>query len=131
MSEYRVTEIGSIDSWVGKNFIQGEIGADTIGLSINATEPGDGSPFWHSHAETEEIYIVLDGEGEIVVDGDAVVLKAGTVARVAPNSMLALHALPGSTTALKWICIRSGANTIAAIGNDATLDQETPFPWAE
>ena len=131
MSNYTVTEIGSIDSWTGKNFIQGEIGATTFGLSVNATEPGEGSPFWHSHSETEEVYIVLDGEGEIVVEGDTIALKAGTVVRVAPNSMLALHALPESTTALKWLCIRSGANTIEAIGNDATLDQETPFPWAE
>ena len=131
MSEYKVTELGAIDSWAGKNFIQGEIGATTLGISVNATEPGEGSPFWHSHAETEEIYIVLDGQGEIVVGDDTVALKAGTVVRVAPNSKLALHALPESTTALKWLCIRSGANTLEAIGNDATLDQETPFPWAE
>jgi uncharacterized cupin superfamily protein len=131
MSEYKVTELGGIDEWVGKSFIQGEIGADTVGISVNATEPGDSSPFWHSHAESEEIYIVLDGRGEISVGADTVALKAGTVVRVAPSSKLALRALPDSATPLKWLCIRSGANTIEAIGNDATLDQETPFPWTE
>jgi uncharacterized cupin superfamily protein len=131
MSEYKVTELGGIDEWVGKSFIQGEIGADTVGISVNATEPGDSSPFWHSHAESEEIYIVLDGRGEISVGADTVALKAGTVVRVAPSSKLALRALPDSATPLKWLCIRSGANTIEAIGNDATLDQETPGPWTE
>ena len=131
MSEYKVTELGSIDQWAGKNFIQGELGADTVGISVNATEPGDSSPFWHSHAESEEIYIVLDGQGEISVGDDTVELKAGTVVRVAPDSKLALRALPESATPLKWLCVRSGANTIEAIGNDATLDRETPFPWAK
>lgn len=91
MSEYKVTELGSIDQWTGKNFIQGEIS----------------------------------------VGDDTVALKAGTVVRVAPTSKLALRALPESTTPLKWLCVRSGANTIEAIGNDATLDRETPFPWAK
>lgn len=131
MSEYKVTELGSIDQWAGKNFIQGELGADTVGISVNSTDPGDSSPFWHSHADTEEIYIVLDGQGEISVGDDTVALKAGTVVRVAPNSKLALRALPESATPLKWLCVRSGANTIEAIGNDATLDRETPFPWAK
>lgn len=131
MSEYTVTELGSVDSWTGKNFIQGALGADTVGISVNATEPGGSSPFWHSHSDTEELYIVLDGRGEISVGGDMVALNAGTVVRVAPNTTLALRALPDSETSLKWLCVRSGAGRLEEFGGDATLDRETPFPWAE
>ena len=129
MSDYSVISIGSVDSWAGKSFVQGDLGSDTLGLSVNATEPGESSPFWHSHASSEEIYIVLDGRGEISVAGDIVPLEAGTVVRVAPGTEMALRALPESPVAMKWLCIRSGADTIEAIGNDATIDQETPFPW--
>lgn len=32
---------------------------------------------WHSHAETDEVFIVLDGEMEIEFRGGRVVLRAG------------------------------------------------------
>lgn len=131
MSEHTVTDIGRVDSWTGKQFIDGALGSENAGISINATEPGDQSPFWHSHAHTEEIYIVLDGEGEIAIDDDVVPLSAGSAVRVAPNSMLALRCLPSSAGALKWICVRSGADSLAGIGKDAALDRERPFPWSE
>ena len=129
MSGYSVTQIGSIDSWSGKAFLEGDLGAENTGLSINATEPGGESPFWHSHANSEELYIVLDGTGEIVLGEDIVPLNAGTVVRVAPGTMMALRCLPDSPAAMKWICVRSGADSLEGIGNDATLDSDRPFPW--
>lgn len=130
MSEYQVTEIGNIDSWVGKSFIEGDLGADSTSISVNATEPGGESPFWHAHARCEEIYAVLDGQGELAIGEEVVPLSAGTVVRVAPGAMRALRCLPDSTTPLKWLCVRSGAATLADIGKDATLDSERPFPWS-
>ena len=123
MSEYNVTTIGSVGSWTGKQFIEGDLGVENVGISVNATDPGDESPFWHSHALLEEIYVVLDGE--------VVPLSAGTVVRVAPDSMRALRCLPSSPVALKWLCLRSGADSLAGTGKDATLDKESPFPWSE
>lgn len=93
MSEYNVTTIGSVGSWTGKQFIEGDLGVENVGISVNATDPGDESPFWHSHALLEEIYVVLDGEGELAVGDDVVPLSAGTVVRVAPDSMRALRCL--------------------------------------
>ncbi|MGO3766204.1 cupin domain-containing protein [Microbacterium gubbeenense] len=131
MSEYNVTTIGSVGSWTGKQFIEGDLGVENVGISVNATDPGDESPFWHSHAILEEIYVVLDGEGELAVGDDVVPLSAGTVVRVAPDSMRALRCLPSSPVALKWLCLRSGADSLAGTGKDATLDKESPFPWSE
>lgn len=131
MSEYKVTTIGRVESWTGKQFLEGDVGAESVGISVNATEPGGQSPFWHSHARIEEIYVVLDGEGEIAIGDDVVPLSAGTVVRVAPNNMLGVRCLPSSAVPLKWICVRSGADSLAGVGKDATLDKERPFPWSE
>jgi len=131
MSGYKVTQIGAIDSWTGKEFIEGELGTENMGISINATEPGGGSPFWHSHARLEEVYLVLEGTGEIAIGDDIVPLQAGSIVRVAPGSMLALRCLPDSSTPMKWICVRSGDDSLAGVGKDATLDKESPFPWSE
>lgn len=129
MSGYNVTQIGTVDAWTGKEFVEGELGTANVGISINATEPGGESPFWHSHARIEEVYLVLEGTGEIAIGDDIVPLQAGTLVRVAPGSMLALRCLPDSPAPMKWICVRTGADSLADIGNDATLDSDRPFPW--
>ncbi|MGO1837895.1 MAG: cupin domain-containing protein [Candidatus Microbacterium stercoravium] len=129
MSGYNVTQIGTVDAWTGKEFVEGELGAANVGISVNATEPGGESPFWHSHARIEEVYLVLEGTGEIAIGDDIVPLQAGTLVRVSPGSMLALRCLPDSPAPMKWICVRAGADSLADIGNDATLDSDRPFPW--
>ncbi|UNK70429.1 cupin domain-containing protein [Microbacterium sp. H1-D42] len=127
-----VTQIGALDAWggdKGKHFIEKEIGAQFAGISVNTTEPGGESPYWHSHARLEEIYIVIDGRGEIVLDDEVVPLEAGTVVRAAPGVMHALRCLPDSPTALRWLCVRSAGMALADVGRDAELDKDRPYPW--
>ena len=55
----------------------------------------------------------------------------GTVVRVGTDTWRAMRCLPDSPVPLRWLCIRGGGDTLANIGNDADLNQERPFPWAE
>ncbi len=131
MSDYKAVELGGLDNWseAAKRFLEGEIGAQFAGISVNVTEPGGESPFWHSHSKLEEIHIVLEGTGEIALDDEVLQLGPGSVVRVGQGVQRALRALPDSDGPMKWLCIRAGGDSLENIGDDADLDQETPFPW--
>lgn len=135
MSNYGVIELGGLGDWgeggqhPGKRFIEGDLGADSAGISVNSTEPGGESPFWHVHHASEEIHIVLSGRGEIALDDDVLPLSPGTVVRVDTGVWRALRALPEADEPMKWLCIRSGAAALADLGKDAEIDAERPFPW--
>ena len=127
-----VTQIGTIDAWggeTGKHFIEKEIGAQFAGVSVNTTQPGGESPFWHSHSRLEETYIIVDGRGEFALGDEVLPLEPGTVVRAAPGVMHALRCLPDSPTPLRWVCVRAAGMALADVGRDADVDKERPFPW--
>ena len=131
MTGYEHIEIGATDTWgADKRFIEKEITTTFMGMSVNSTEPGVESPFWHRHGAVEEIYVFLDGTGEIAVGDDVLPVGAGSVVRVDADTWRAIRALPDSAGPLKWLCIRSGGAPLADIGRDGELDRERPFPWA-
>ena len=47
----------------------------------------------HYHRRSAELYYVLDGEGEITLDGQAQTLRAGSIVHVPPG---VIHAVRGS-----------------------------------
>ncbi|SJN46252.1 hypothetical protein FM104_14730 [Microbacterium esteraromaticum] len=131
MSNSNVTEMGDLDSWAeaGKRFVEKEIGAEFMGVSINSTEPGGESPFWHRHSALEEVYIVIDGQGEFALGDEVLPLAPGTIVRAGRDAWHALRCLPDSGAPMRWICVRAGGDTLAGVGKDAELDRDRPFPW--
>lgn len=134
MSGYDVSEIGGIDTWgvaegTGKRFVDGE-SARFLGMSANATDPGASSPFWHRHGRLEELYVFLEGHGQMALDDEVVEVAAGTVVRVAPETWRAVHSAADADRPLKWLCLRGGGDGLAEIGRDGELDRERPFPWS-
>ncbi|WP_417554848.1 cupin domain-containing protein [Microbacterium sp.] len=126
-----VMQIGPLDAWggeKGKQFLEKEVGAQFAGISVNTTEPGGESAYWHSHAKLEEIYVIVDGRGEFALGDEVLALEAGTVVRVAPGVMHALRALPDSTP-MRWFCVRSAGEALVEVGHDGVVDRERAFPW--
>lgn len=130
MSDYATTELGGLESWEGKRFVEKDLGSQFAGLSVNATEPGGESPFWHRHAKLEEMYIILDGRGEFAIGEDVLPIGPGSVVRAGTDVWHALRCLPDSPVPLKWLCVRSAGEQLATVGKDAELDRERPFPWS-
>ncbi len=43
---------------------------------LNAFEPGQAHAL-HAHAETDKVYLVLEGSGEFLLDGSEIAMRAG------------------------------------------------------
>lgn len=133
-AKYEVHEFGSMDVWTdhnsnGRAVIDHAMNLDFFGVSINALLPGKGVDFWHAHSVLEELYLFLEGEGEMALDDEIVPVKGGTAVRVGQGVMRTWRAKPDGEVALKWICIRAGGAKLKDIGRDATPIRERPLPW--
>ncbi|WP_371357392.1 cupin domain-containing protein [Hydrocoleum sp. CS-953] len=54
--------------------------------------PNEGYTFTHSHAEQEEVYIVVSGKGFILIDGELIEIQRGDLVRVSPRAKRAIKA---------------------------------------
>lgn len=72
-----------------------------VALGLIKIPPSQGYTFTHRHREQEEVYIVIEGGGEILVGNDLVPLRPGDLVRVAPATRRALKA---GDTGLFVIC---------------------------
>lgn len=79
-----------------------QLGLSGVALGLINLPPGQGYTFTHRHREQEEVYIVLAGTGEILIDGERLPLTAGDMVRVDPASSRALN--NGGEVPLQIIC---------------------------
>ena len=98
----------------------------TLGLtgaevSFNSFPAGVSVPFVHSHKENEEIYIIMDGSGIVIVDGEKIALTKGDVLRVSPNGKRQIFA--SESESITYACIQVQANSLKEFTeNDAIIE---------
>jgi uncharacterized cupin superfamily protein len=124
-----------IDLDSGERFqrLRAELGVSTFGLNLILLAPGQAGRI-HRHEHQEEVYLVLDGELSLYVEGEEHVLGQGALARVAPNvrrqlvnrrpRRVVLLALGGATD-------HTGRDGVAYPSWDATegaAPQQIPLP---
>jgi uncharacterized cupin superfamily protein len=64
------------------------------GLSYQVTEPNQKSPAHHYHTEQEEVYVILNGNGYIIIDDEKVAVNALDAIRVSKEARRVLEAGP-------------------------------------
>lgn len=79
-------------------------------ISINNLPAGAGVPFVHSHKNNEEIYVVLSGKGQAVIDGETIELAAGDWVRISPAAKRQFSAVADS--AISFACIQVKENSL-------------------
>jgi len=144
MTGYEVAEIGALDEWrshyggivparsrQGRRIVDQELTMQYIGMSANALEPGEEAGYWHSHAVVEELYVFLQGHGQMGLDDEVVEVGPGTVVRVGQGVWRTWRARPDSAVQLRWLCIRAGGEELPAVPDDGSRDTERPLPWAD
>lgn len=75
--------VGNLGDFAGKVFVKDVLGETSCEISFGTLAPGEAVPFFHSHKENEENYIVLSGKGAFQVDDDVFAVGEGSVVRVA------------------------------------------------
>ena len=138
MTAYKVMELGALDTWQdfegpigkGKRFIDWDLETKYAGMSSNAADAGQSSPYWHTHSKEEELYIFLSGKGQMGVNDDVVDVEAGSVVRVSPGTWSSWRCMPDSPEQMRFLVVRAGGEQLPRIGHDATIDRERPLPWA-
>ncbi|CAN5381222.1 hypothetical protein BH11ACT3_BH11ACT3_15890 [soil metagenome] len=142
MTDYQVTQIGALDTWRdhfggfsaakardGRRVVDHELVMQFIGMTANALQPGEEAGYWHTHSQIEELYVFLEGTGQMGLDDEVVDVAAGSVVRVGQGVWRTWRALPESPGQLRWLCIRAGGEELPQLPSDSTRDEARPSPW--
>lgn len=70
----------------GKVFVGEKLDTTSMEISVQVLPAGKEIPFDHRHKTHEEVYIVLKGKGQFIIDGEIVDLKEGSFVRIAPDA---------------------------------------------
>lgn len=106
MANYTKTNIGN----EGRVELHDKLALTGAEISVNQLPAGAGVPFAHSHKNNEEIYGILAGEGEAVIDGEEVVLAAGDWLKIAPAAKRQFSAATNSS--ITYVCIQVKENSL-------------------
>jgi mannose-6-phosphate isomerase-like protein (cupin superfamily) len=101
----------------GKLFLRQLLNTAGLEMSVNVVPPGKGIPFLHRHGKNDEVYVVVGGRGQFLVDGECIDVGEGSVLRISPPGARAWR--NNSDTPLYFLCIQYRADTVIQGG---TLD---------
>jgi mannose-6-phosphate isomerase-like protein (cupin superfamily) len=79
-------------------------------IYVTSFPAGGKSAFFHSHKQNEELYIFVDGSGEMQLDDDVVDVKEGSMIKVQPKCRRAIRAAADSH--LVYLCIQAKENSL-------------------
>ena len=87
-----------------------KLGLTGAEISVNNLPAGAGVPFVHYHKKNEEIYFIISGKGQAIIDGETVELTAGDWLRVAPKARRQFSA--AADEGISFICIQVRENSL-------------------
>ncbi|MBO6189289.1 MAG: cupin domain-containing protein [Alloprevotella sp.] len=118
-NKFAHTSVGKLQCFEGKQFVKDIIGSTSCEISFGTLPTGAAVPFYHSHRENEEHYIILSGSGRFQVDDEAFDIAAGSIVRVATHCDRNLKCT--SEEPMTYICIQAKEGSL---GNYTQSDAE-------
>jgi uncharacterized cupin superfamily protein len=113
----------------GKLFLQDMLGCAGLEMSLNVVPPGKGVPFLHKHQQNEEVYVVVGGRGQFLVDTECIDVEDGSVLRIGPP---AARAWRNHTDApLYFLCLQYRADSVIEGTTLDGLRVEGKPAWAD
>lgn len=97
--------VGTLHDFEGKQFVKDATGATSCEISFGSLPTGAAVPFFHSHRENEENYIILSGAGKFQVNDKVFDIAEGSVISVSTNCDRNLKCT--SDSPMTYICIQA------------------------
>ena len=94
----------------GKLFLRSLLGSAGLEMSLNVVPPGQGMPFLHKHRQNEEVYVVVGGRGQFLVDGECIEVAEGSVLRISPPTARTWR--NNFVAPLYFLCVQYRANSV-------------------
>jgi mannose-6-phosphate isomerase-like protein (cupin superfamily) len=94
----------------GKLFLRNLLGSAGLEMSLNAVPAGKGIPFLHKHQQNDEIYVVVGGRGQFLVDDECIDVEEGSTLRISPAASRAWR--NNSAAPLYFFCIQYRADSV-------------------
>ena len=116
-TEFRLEPPNAPVRMQGKLFLRNLLGSAGLEMSLNVVLPGQGMPFLHKHRQNEEVYVVVGGRGQFLVDGECIDVAEGSVLRLGPAAARAWR--NNSNAPLYFLCLQYRADSVIQGG---TLD---------
>ena len=104
-AKFAHVSVGSLKGFEGKQFVKDAAGETSCEISFGSLPSGQAVPFFHSHKENEENYIILSGAGKFQVNCDVFDVAEGSVIRVSTNCDRNLKCT--SEQPMVYICIQA------------------------
>lgn len=126
---YETMELGTFRQGLAEK--KRVMGGQALGLtgsevSFNYTPAGCFTPFVHSHKLNEELYIIVSGKGEFMVDGEEFPIREGSVIRVSPAGERAIKA---GDEDLIFICIQTQAGSLTQSTEKDGVASQSKASW--
>ncbi len=117
---YTAASAGALSGFEGKAFFKEALGSTALEVSLGSLPTGVAVPIFHSHKKNEELYIVISGSGEFLVDEDVFDIAPGSFVRVAPAGIRNIRCT--SAEPLVYLCVQAQAGSLTACtGDDANI----------
>jgi mannose-6-phosphate isomerase-like protein (cupin superfamily) len=120
-------ELPGLGEILGKLFLKDLVGFTGCEISINSMAPGAGMPIYHQHQQNEEVYIFIQGKGQVQVDGEVIDVQEGTIVRIAPNGERIWR--NNSSDPLLYIIIQVRENSLNQHGLGDAIVPEKAVIW--
>jgi mannose-6-phosphate isomerase-like protein (cupin superfamily) len=111
----------------GKLFLRNLLGSAGLEMSLNVVPPGQGMPFQHKHQRNEEVYIVVGGRGQFLVDGKCIDVAEGSVLRISPPAARTWR--NHTDGPLSFLCIQYRADSVIEGGGADGKKVEGKAAW--
>lgn len=103
-------QIDNFRHFEGKEFLKDATAATSCEISLGTLPQGAAVPFFHSHKENEENYIIISGSGKFQIDTEVFDISAGSVIRVATGCDRNLKCT--SQEPMTYLCIQAKENSL-------------------
>jgi mannose-6-phosphate isomerase-like protein (cupin superfamily) len=94
----------------GKLFLRSILESSGLEISLNVVPPGKAIPFLHRHQNNDEVYVVVGGRGQFLVDGKCIDVQEGSVLRLGPAAARAWR--NNFDVPLYFLCLQYRADSV-------------------